>query len=236
MSLTELMRSLGERLHERESVRRIRQHADQYVVPSDATEALFVVHPYFDKPKRTPDDEELSRVLEGTRALLHNIPKVRKLRREQRDLRRMIQYAQDEDKFARYSARLHRAIARVAVGRMGTVLVESLSDYWGDSSSLVESGRINQVILTYDRLATVVRSERANLPDHLRGIQRGFIAGKNGFQCPLVFARSLVDLGIQVVPVSDLLFDNYSRPEAVIAEWRSQRIPFDFSVTSSQLQ
>lgn len=236
MGLSELMRSLGERFHEGENVKRIRKHANQYVVPSNTTEALFIVHPYFNRLEGGLGDKELSRELEEAKSLLLNVVKTRKTRQATKNLRRMVFYAEDGNKFPRYKDRLERVISGLTGSRTGVILVESMPDYWVNSSHLVESGKVNQVIITYDRSGTVVNTERESLPDLVRGIRRGFIAGSYGSQCPLAFARSLVALGIEVTPVSDLLFDNYLTPETVMTQWRQQKIPFTFSVTSGQLR
>lgn len=236
MGLSEAMRSLSNQLHEKGNVRQIREHANQHVVPSNAQNALFVVHPYFHQHERTFNDKELSRQLGDVKSFISDTPKTRETRKILKNLRRMVHHAEDGSKYVRYGDRLERTISRLAGSKTGVILVESISDYWVKSSSLVESGKISQVIITSPRAGIVVNSERESLPDFVKGIQKGFIAGSYGSLCPLVFARSLVALGIAVAPVSDLLFDNYLTPETVITQWRAQGVPFTFSTTSGQLR
>lgn len=219
-------------------LKRIRDHTSQYTQSSSAPAALFVVHPYFallDGHKCDVNDElaQINASIQKYWAYDRN-PDVK---RELDKLRRLKRYLEDEKIFQHYQSRLENTVHGIDATRTKCVLVEDPDHYWEYSFRLVESEKVNNVLLTKSRKGELLSDEKEEFENLSRGVINGFIAGSNGFQCPLTFASYVRDLGMDVNPVRDLLYDPYNPPEEVLAEWERQGFQNESnrSISSKQL-
>jgi len=117
------------------------------------------------------------------------------------------------------------------------VLVEDSDHYWKHSHRLVETGKINNVLLTESRKGVMLDDENDEFERLSDGVVTGFVAGSNGLQCPLTFASYIRSSGMHIVPVRDLLYDPYNPPEETLAEWERQGFQKESrrSISSNQL-
>ena len=245
MTLDQLARieteaALGISADDEVKVTGILEHARLQLTPSQATDVLFLVHPYFVQftPELAPTPLEMLGLVRNLEASINGWKKHRDTPDVERALviaRASIAHIKNGDKVADYLKRLEGLVSNLDTSKVRLVLVEAVDDYWRQSASLVESGRVNSVLITKYGVGVLLESQTAAFTELLSGVKTAYVAGSYANLCPFTFAKSVRDVGVRVVPVADLLFSYNLPPEMIPTTWRDKGFKVQRAARSIQL-
>lgn len=214
----------------------ILEHASAHTVPavpSSANAVLVLVHPYYPLFERGLSEkreaEEAATILmeiESTKAYyLKRFGDGKDGVQEYlKQLDEQAKHFRNGNSRASYLGRLERTVSKLDPAAAAVILAESAEDYWAHSAMLVQTGRINAVIITKNRQGVVFGGEAKKLESLAARFQTAYVAGAYGTGCVRGVAAKLTKLGVKVVLVKDLIFDFYAAPKTVLAIWQNKGI------------
>ena len=205
----------------------IRNHASQHLTHSQATEALFLVHPYFvlhSKEMWPPQTETHEWIieLEKQKKAWNQNRKQPLAQRELYSINACIAYARNQRKVEDYVAKIEDLVDTIDTQKVKLVLVEAFDNYWKRSSGLVERGRFNDILVTKSGVGFLSDGQKAYFAEQVEGIKIAYVGGSYSTRCPYTFAQGLAEVGINVVPVADILFSHTAPQEVMPKMWREK--------------